>query len=181
MKRIISALVCLVGLYFVSGSISAQPKDSNKPKADMPSQVTGHGRTEEKAKEDALREAVKLVKSKGYSVDEDFVRDHMLADDGRAGDDLNLKIDNIDEPFKSWVVTFRYSGWNEVARLERATMRENLARNAVFGLSILLLGGLGYVRLDDYTNHRYTAWLRAAGSGLVAVILAASWFIIQGW
>jgi len=178
MKRITSAIICLLGLYFVSGSISAQPKDPNKPKPDMPSQVTGVGTTVAKAQEVALREAVKVVKAKGYSADEEFVRDHMLVDEGRAGDDL--KIDNIDEPFKSWVVTFRYNGWNEVARLERATEREHLARNGMFGLSILLLVGMGYVRLDDYTNHRYTAWLRAAGSGVVALILAITWYCIGG-
>lgn len=188
MKRIISALFCLTALWLFCGSISAQPKEPNKPKPGLPSQVTGVGETREKAKEVAVREAAKTVNAlmkrheptlRADSVDEDFVRNHLLVDEGQAGEDL--QIENVDGAFKSWIVTFRYNWWNDVVRHDRSTTRASIAGSAMFGLSILLLVGVGYVRLDEYTRHRYTAWLRAAGSGVVALILAGSYFFLQGW
>jgi hypothetical protein len=181
MMRIFSAIVCLTGLWAFSGSTCAQPNEPIKAKVAMPSEVPGLGETEEKAKEVALREAVKTVNEslKHDTVDEHYVRKHMLVDEGHAGEDL--KIANLDDPFKSWIVTFRPNAWNEVIRKDRSALRESIAGAGIFGITILLLVGVGYVRLDEYTHHRYTAWLRAAGSGLLALILAVSYFFVQGW
>ena len=179
MMRIFSAIVCLLGLWVFSGTISAQPKDVIKPKVGLPSQIPGVGETEDKAKDVAVREAVKEVNTKlqKFTVDDDYVRKHMLADEGRAGEDL--KIENIDGPFKSWIVRFRDNAWSDAFRQDRATGRESIAGSIMFGIAILLLIGFGYLRLDEYTHYRYTAWLRAAGSGVIALILAGGYFFLQ--
>ena len=45
------------------------------------------------------------------------------------------------------------------------------------GLSLLLLTGVGYVRLDEYTQRRYTRSLRVAGVGVASAVAAGLWWV----
>jgi hypothetical protein len=43
----------------------------------------------------------------------------------------------------------------------------------------LLLAGVGYNRLDEYTQRRYTIWLRAAGVSVAATAVAAWFWVVS--
>ena len=63
-----------------------------------------------------------------------------------------------------------------------ACKMKNLARFRIFmgstiGLACLLLAGFGYVRLDEFTHRRYTAWLRIAGVGVATTVIAGWWWV----
>ena len=47
----------------------------------------------------------------------------------------------------------------------------------MLALAVLLLAGWGYVRLDEYTQRRYTGWLRLAGVGVATTIAAGLWWV----
>ena len=164
-----------------------------------PRSVTGRGETEDIAKKDAVREAVKQVKIamrrqdpplQSFVVDEDYVRTHLLhSKSGEPGKDEKIPLTDGEHIFfKAWVLTFRPDNeWSkdlfrrdqEAQRKLRADERQTLGSHIVIGLAFLLLAGYGYVRLDEYTQRRYTTWLRLAGIGVAAMVIAGWWVYFQ--
>jgi hypothetical protein len=122
---------------------------------------------------------------RSFKVTEDFVLKNALPDAGRAGKDL--AVENIANPFKAWVVTFRTDTdwWSDIVRRDheaerklRAEHRQTMGSRIIIALGLLLLAGFGYVRLDEYTQRRYTTWLRLAGVGLATTMVAGWWWIV---
>src|ERR1019366_3432517 len=121
-----------------------------------------------------------------FKVTEEYVRKNILVDAGHAGKDLDA-LPGAD-PFKAWVVTFRTDAdwWQDVVRRDHeakrqrvAAARQNLGSQVIIGLGLLLLAGVGYVRLDEYTQRRYTTWLRVGGVGVAATMAAGWWMFVQ--
>jgi hypothetical protein len=188
--RMLLGIACLTLMWFVCGTGSAQPKEAPLPRGVLPRTVPGHGETVDAARKAAVSKAVDEVAAwmvlnelKSYKVTEDFVRKNALVDDGHAGKDL--AVENIVNPFKAWVVTFKESDWwkelerrdHQAARELRAEHRQTVGSRVIIGLGLLLLAGFGYVRLDEFTQRRYTAWLRLAGAGVATTLLAGWWWM----
>ncbi|MBI2805047.1 MAG: hypothetical protein HYX68_08700 [Planctomycetes bacterium] len=187
--RMLLATGSLALMWFVCHTSSAQPKDAPPPDGFLPRKVTGYGETVDSAKKAAINKAVSEITSwlklQSNVITEDYLRTKVLADEGQPGKDE--KIDNIRDPFKAWVVTFRTdeAWWKDLAhrdheamRQQRASQREGWAMRGVLGLAVLLLTGVGYLRLDDYTRRRYTTWLRLAAAGVVTLVAAGWWWTI---
>ena len=69
---------------------------------------------------------------------------------------------------------------HEEQRKARADQRHTWTAQVMLSLSVLLLAGFGYVRLDEYTQRRYTTWLRIAGIGVATSVAAGWWYVFQG-
>lgn len=182
MTRIILTIVSLLLLWIFVSPSTGQPKELNIPDAGSLKSVTGVGATEAKAKEFARKNAAKEVKAlmikndlTAFEPTEDFVVTHLLDGPGIAGKEMNFD----DLKLQEWIVHFRTNWWQEVERQDNALTRRGFATRLLTGLVVVLLSGFGYLRLDRYTNYRYTTWLRVAGVGLVSVVLAAFWWIVQ--
>jgi hypothetical protein len=183
-----------------------EPANGNGAKAParqndkLPREAVGVGANVDAAKRDVASAATSTVKAlmlvhglKTFQPSQDFVRDKLLEPSGRPGEDVKTKItkdDNEEEVvFKTWVVNFRTDPalWNDIVRRDkdaqrdlRATDRQGLAARVVFGLAGLFLVIVGYHRFDEYTQHRYRKWLRAAGAGLVAAVIIGAWLALGG-
>jgi hypothetical protein len=124
-----------------------------------------------------------------FKIDDDFVQKHLLANPGKPGE--VIKLDNF--AAQQWIVALRpYADWwEELLRRDRdeeikvraeerkahAQERQNLTARVMLGLSLMLLAGVGYVRLDEYTNRRYTRLLRVAGVGVASAVAAGLWWV----
>jgi hypothetical protein len=153
-------------------------------------EVKGYGPTHAIAKQDALREAgQQLAKHLAkiepplthWTPSESFVRDH-LEGGGRA--DQDAVFEKIG-PLKTWVVTLKVPADAELITLDRQAQREaraeqrlSQALHVVAALFVMLLVGVGYVRLDDWTRSRYTPWLRVAGAAMLALAAAGWWWSV---
>jgi hypothetical protein len=171
-----------------------QPKKVAQPAGRFPPSVTGRGETVDTAKRDAILEAGKLVSIamrlhnpplESFVVNEDYVRTHVVLA-GEPGKDEKVPLNDGEHVFKSWIVFFRTDSdwWKDIERRDqeaqrnlRANERQTLASRIVIGLSFLLLAGFGYVRLDEYTQRRYTTWLRVAGVGAATTVIAGWWWV----
>jgi len=184
MTRLILGSASLLLVWAFCAPISAQPKEALPPKGAFPRDVRGAGDTLKIAQENALREAEKtiaeLVKMHGlqsFKMDKNYVRQFVVAyDSGKAGEDVQIE---DQKPLKQWILPFRTDRdwWGDIERQARAAERQTLASRGVLGLSILLLAGFGYLRLDEFTQRRYTTLLRAAGVGLVATAIGGWWWV----
>jgi hypothetical protein len=175
-------------MWLFCGTGCAQPLG---PAAELkaPTEAIGDGETVEAAKKAALTKAVEKLKGfmtmcefTSFVVNEDYVRKYVLVDAGRPGEDV--RVDNIEKPFKSWKLTFRAGYTNDLVRRDleaqrkiRSEERQFLGSRIIIGLSFLLLAGFAYVRLDEYTHRRYTNWLRLAGVGVATTLIAGWWWI----
>src|SRR5262245_61885141 len=157
MMRSILAISALTLLWIFCTPISAQPREP-APKG-LPREVFGQGDTPEQAKESAMRVAEKTVADlmamhglSHFKPDSDFIRRHVIAKSGQAGEDI--EVDNDPQPLKKWVLPLRTDNdwWGEIVRLDRAESRQALTSRIMIGISILLLAGVGYIRLDEYTH-----------------------------
>jgi hypothetical protein len=174
----------------------AQPKEIARPDGRWPRSVTGRGETVELAKKDALREAVKTISIamklhdpplQAFVVTDDYVRTRLLdSKSGEPGKDVKIQLPGGDADFKAWVLTFRTDNewWKDIVRRDqeaqrklRADERQTLGSHIVIGLAFLLLAGYGYVRLDEYTQRRYTTWLRVVGIGVATTVIAGWWWV----
>jgi hypothetical protein len=99
---------------------------------------------------------------------------------------MHIKLNDGEHVFKSWVLTFRSDvDWGkdlvrrdyEAARKQRADERQKVGALVIIGLAFLLLVGFSYVQLDEYTQRRYTTWLRVAGVGVGTTLIAAWWWV----
>jgi len=177
------------------------PKDGDKgkngqaPKPAKMREATGRGENLDIAKKDVLKDAMtqiaNMMQKEGlrtFVVTEDFVKNQVLAFPGRPGDDVKVKLDEAEHIFKAWIVGFRTDTdwWNDIVRRDqekqrelRAEDRQSATSRVMLGLSVLLLAGVGYNRLDEYTQRRYTIWLRAAGVSVAATAVAAWFWVVS--
>ena len=193
MIRMLLGIGSLALMWFVCGAGNAQPKDAALPKGALPRSVEGHGEKVESAQTAAINKAVEEIARlmtannlTAIKITEDYVRKNVLVDAGRAGKDLDA-LPGAD-PFKAWVVTFRSeSDWwkdlqrrdHEARRQSLAHSRQNLGSQVIIGLGLLLLAGVGYMRLDEYTQRRYTTWLRVGGVGVAATMAAGCLMLLR--
>ncbi|MSQ96005.1 MAG: hypothetical protein EXR98_15815 [Gemmataceae bacterium] len=189
--RILLALAGSISMWFFCAPSCAQPKEVVFPKALLPGTVTGHGETVELAKKAAKNKAIgeitRGLKLQAFVLTETYL-DKQVVDEGQPGKDV--AVDNILAPFKAWEFTFRSDKpwWTDVIRRDHDAQRKlrtddrlTWTARAVLGLSILLLAGVGYVRLDEYTQGRYTTWLRLAGVSVATTALAGTWwYVVSG-
>ena len=199
MMRTTMTLASLLGLVFVCGSLGAQPKEPVLPEGRRPKSVEGMGVTQEKAKQDALDRAVKVVVGlmseqtpplEAFKVDVTYVAKHLLTDPGTPGQDDKIELEGQKAvPIKKWIVSFRtdYNWWRDIVLRDQEARRSLASQERqmwtgriVAGLALLLVAGFGYVRLDEYTQRRYTTWLRLAGVGVAASVVAG-WLCFLGW
>jgi hypothetical protein len=187
------AITALTMLWLVYGTSSALPREEAAPKGLLPRSITGMGETLEVAQKDAIREAVKQVSVamqlhnpplQSFKVNEDYVRTLLDLNSGHEGDNEKLKIG--EHAFKAWVIDFRTDKnlWNDIVRKDqeaarhaRAEERQKVGSLIIVGLGLLLLVGFGYVQLDEYTQRRYTTWLRLAGVGVASTLIAGWWVV----
>jgi hypothetical protein len=200
MKRFSTALLGLIGACFICGSLSAsaQPKEPVLPEGQWPQFAKGLGETQERAKDVAYREAVNRIHTlmrlnepplESFKVDRAYVEKHLLVDTGRPGEDVKMKLDGIGEVlFKEWILTFRtdYNWWKDIVRRDleaqrevRGQERQAISFAAMIVIAALLLVSFGYVRLDEYTNRRYTTWLRIAGVGALSSAVVGGWWVLN--
>lgn len=177
-----ASLTCIWGL---CGSLGAQPQDAPLPRERWQKPIIGRGETVETAKKDAYRQAKEVVDFlrsqqkplvQASDLSEETVRRHFLVNDGEADDDVKIELKPGEEQaFKQWSVTLR----PETERLLRADERQTISSFGMIGLSIFLITGFGYIRLDEYTHRRYTAWLRLASLGAVVSALVGWWAVAR--
>jgi hypothetical protein len=169
----------------------AGPLDADAPNGAplLRREVKGYGQTVDAAKKNALREAVselgQYLRTRRpplvhWQPTEPFVEQHLLDGPGHA--DADVQLDDLG-PAKSWVVQLKMPGdttlvhWDRQAeRQERAEQRLGQTLSAVVTLCLMLTLVVGYIRLDEWTRSRYTAWLRLAGVSLVALGAAGWWW-----
>lgn len=180
--RMLLAIGSLTLVWSFCGPLRAQPKDAPPAPPAWQNPIDGLGKDEEAAKKDAVRRAKeeldRLRQARTSFVNasdltEDDIKNRFLTDAGTAGKDQ--PVDGLQEPFKRWIVTLK----PETERLLRADERQTISYLAMIGLSILLVAGVGYIRLDDYTHRRYTTWLRLAGVGVVSSAVAGWWVMAR--
>jgi hypothetical protein len=196
MTKILLCFASLSFLWVCCGPINAQAKRLEPEVGKLPTEATGFGETEAIAKAQALKDAVKRVTLlmgmqkpplESFIVDEDYAR--KLVEPGQRGKDHEDPI--FKEPLKQWVMPFRTDNdwWTDVVyhdheaqRKARADQRHTWTARVMLGLAVLFLAGFGYVRLDEYTQRRYTTWLRVAGLGVATTVAAGWWYVFQsGW
>ena len=169
--RLLWGLAGLTLIWSLCGPLSAQPKELVRGQGAWPRDVRGLGKDKKEAKKNALRAAVIEINAslQIYKVDEEYVEKHAV-DQGHFGEK--------EEGDEVWVLNYRTDNdWRkEIDRRDRATQRQTWTFRAIIGLSVLLLGGFSYVRLDEYTHRRYTTWLRVLGAGVATSVVAGWWW-----
>jgi hypothetical protein len=194
MTKILLCFASLSFLWVCCGPINAQAKRLEPEVGKLPRDVVGSGDTEEKAKATAYLLAARVVNElmavqkpplDKVPVTEEYARTH-LVETGHGGEGEK---DILDKPQKTWTLPFRTDNdwWTdlvhrdqEAQRKARADQRHTWAARVMLGLAVLLLAGFGYVRLDEYTQRRYTTWLRIAGLGVATSVASGWWYVFQG-
>lgn len=184
--RSILAIFALTIVWTFCTPLSAQPKEPVHVKFGVPEKILGGGDTIETAQQNAVKNAVNEInnamrnhKLTAFTVDQDYVQKHILdMESGRSLEDLQIA---NEAPLKQWEIKVRTDPrwWNELVRRDRAEERHAIASSAMIGIAVLLLVGYGYIRLDEYTNRRFTAALRALGIAAVATALGGWWVIAR--
>ena len=193
--RMLLGFAGLTTLWFLYGTCAAQPKPAPPPKVAL-AEVSGVGSSEENAKKNAVRKAVEAINRLmaaqdppliSFVVTEDYViSNNLFRDPGRAGKEVRDVIQEKEVVSKEWIVTFRNDTdwWTDVVRKDhelqrkvRSEQRQTLGSRLIIGLALVLLAGFGYVRLDEYTQRRYTTWLRVAGVGVATTAVAGWWWV----
>ncbi len=183
--RMLLGIAGLMLMWCYCAAGSAQPV-APMP-ARVPAGVTGHGETVKTAKEAALRKAIAEIKTalnvQSLVIKEDYVAKNVLVDEGQPGKDVPA--DERFPDFKTWELTFRTdkAWWTDIVRRDldaqreiRKNERKEWASLTFLGLTILLLAGVGYVRLNEFTQRRYTTWLRLAGISAITTMIAGIWW-----
>src|SRR5690349_10079436 len=100
-------IASLIALVIVCGSIDAQPKEPKLPDGGRwQKPIVGLGVTLDKAKDDALAQAAKVVTDlmlqqspplQAFKVDKDYVHQKLLSGDGMPGKDDEVKVEGQKE------------------------------------------------------------------------------------
>lgn len=182
------ALVCfLLGC----AASDAQPKALAPPDR-LPREAIGRGENVDSAKKAAVGMALKELNDamslQYFVLSEDYLREHVLAGPGKAGKDIEMKINEEMHTFKAWVLTFKPQSewWSDISRRDlaeqrkvRAAERQTVTSRIMVGVAFVLLAGFGYVRLDEYTQRRYTTLLRLAGVSFAGVAIGSIWWAVS--
>jgi hypothetical protein len=157
--------------------------------------VEGYGRSRNEAVEDALEKAAGKVKAflreqkpaVAWSPSAAWVREHLAdVEQAKRLDDVDLggavgkvqcwsvRVSITPSRYREIVREDReYRAQQEKANREvRSGERMLLLGKVLAGLLVLLLGVVGYIRLDDVTKGAYTRWLRVGLGGVFAVACA---------
>ncbi len=200
MLRTTMTIASLLVLMLVCGSLAGQVRQPKEQERALPT-ITVDAEDEVAARNVARREAVKhitaLMESQrpqlvSFKVDEKYVEENRVLNNPLEGRvKAKIVLDGKERVFKEWELTFRTDAdwWAEIVRRDhaaqrearhlRAQERETVTARVMLGLAILLLAGFGYVRLDEYTQRRHTAWLRVAGVGVAASVVAVWLWMFQ--
>ncbi len=186
MKQMFLTICGLVLLWAIAGASGAQTNVPALPEAMKPREVKAFGVDATKAREIAVNQATilvgKLLEENHYTSfrpDAKYVRENLLADDGKPGPDVRNDLVG-DEPLKQWIVTFKDSNWwqdvvrrdYEAQRVQRAAVRQSAAKRFVVALLVLLAIANAYVRINRLTRSRYARWLQVICVGVASVLLA---------
>jgi hypothetical protein len=195
MMKILLGFASLSFLWVCCTPINAQAKRLEPTVGKLPKDVVGVGESEEKAKATAYLLAARVINElmaiqkppmDKFVVTEEFARNH-LVDLGVGGEGEKDGI--FGKQPKTWTLKFRTDTdwWTDLVhrdqtaqRKARADERHTWAARVMIGLAVLLCASFGYVRLDDYTQRRYTTWLRLAGLGVATSVAAGWWYVFQG-
>lgn len=178
--RLLWGIAALTIVWGLCGPYSRADNDAPVRPVFWQKPIEGFGLSEETARRDALRNAKEMLDGLRASLNplvrtsdltEDQVEKRFLADAGTVED-----IDLLNGGGKKYVVTLK----PETVRLLRADERETISVLVIIGLSIILIAGFGYIRLDEYTQRRYTTWLRLAGASVVGTALTGWWIVSRG-
>jgi hypothetical protein len=152
-------------------------------------EVKGYGSSVEAAKKDALEKAVLTLEAHlrqqqfdHWQPTESYVLARLLDDPGRAADDVAIGQFGT---AKTWVLALNIPGDDTLQHLDRHARRQQLSEGRM-SLALRFLAALvlvlsvivGYIRADEWTQSRYTTWLRLASGG-VLVALAAAWWRLR--
>jgi len=154
-----------------------------EPASDQPASriiVKGYGATDDDAKKDGLKAAVEKLQEElrrqhldHWHPSEKYIKERLLVGAGHLGDNVEVP------PAKTWIYEVNIPDGETLTHLdqqaqrqERAEARLSLALHTAAGLALVLVVLLGYLRADEWTRSRYTAWLRLAGVGALAAIVA---------
>ena len=189
MMRSILAISALTILWTAWTPLSAQPKEPNHVKFGVPKSVLGAGDTIENSQKNALRnaeekinEAMRNHKLTSFKVDQEFIDKYVL-DNKKSHSCDDLPIEN-QAPLKQWETTSAPTATggakSSAAIAGGSAVFAHLC--AMIGISILLLAGFGYIRLDEYTNRRFTTALRHGHGGRCDCTgrLVDDWKIVDG-
>ncbi len=196
MCKLLLCLASISCLWVCCGQSNAQAKRLEPEVGKLPHEANGFGETVEKAKAMAVKDAVERIRGlmamqkppmDSFIVTEDYAR--KLLDTGEEGAEVKNEV--FKEPLKQWVMPFRSDTdwWSDVVhrdyaaqRAARSSDRQTWTSRGMFGIAILLLAAVGYVRADEYTHRRYTTWLRIASIGVVTTVIAGWVYVFQvGW
>lgn len=186
MTKILLAIASLSFLWVCCNPLNAQAKRLEPAVGMLPKEATGFGKTEDEARVDALKNALDRVRAlmaaqkpplESFDVREKDVYTYVEA--GHAGNEV---VEPGLDGRKQWVLPFRtdIDWWKEIVHRNRAEQRHKWTSQVLLGLTLLLLAGFSYVRLDEYTQRRYTTWLRVAGISVATSVAAGWWYIFQG-
>jgi len=190
--RVILGLMWAVALF---GFWTAQEgwtadRPPSRPK-NWPWQVEGLGLDPVSAKNNALEKAREEVTARlrrckppilAWQPSTDFIHNSLVASE-EAGKDLPLDPGAA----KRWILRLKQPDWDEYYRLdheEQIALRQRRAEDRILllgkvlgGVMVLLLAGIAYVRLDDWTKGYYTRWLQVAGAGLLIALGTGIWLV----
>jgi hypothetical protein len=192
MSRFFLALFGLLLVSSAAGRLGAQAPRIIRPVGDWPAEVKGYGDTTDQARKSAIHEGIRQLRLvmqrqnpplQSWDPDPEFVGAHWLILPGHAGEDF--VDENLGLAKKSWIIRLKSDlDWQEVvskdrqaARRQVAISRQGTLARAVLLVSLLLGIGFSYLRLEEWTQYRYSRVLRFFGAGLVAGIAGVAWWI----
>jgi hypothetical protein len=169
-------------VWLLTSQAGAEP---NLAKAARRVEVIGYGPTLEAAKKNALAAATSKVLAQlgkqhltHWQPTPEFVSAHLLEGPGRAGSEELFE----GLPTKSWIHAVHLPDDadlraldRQAERRERAEERMGLGLRGLTAILVVLVVLVSVVRLDEWTDSRYTTWLRLGGAMLLAGLAVGWW------
>ncbi len=161
---------------------------AHKPLASW--EVEGWGRNQAEAEEAALRKARSLVEDflrqrnpeLSWSPSVAFVRKHLVTGPATRRKEKDQPVGQKRElPLECWTLPVAVTPTTEhllaqAARAERAEGRLRLLGKVLVGVVLLLVGVVGYLKLDEWTRGSYSRWLQGGLVGLLAAAGVGLWW-----